>query len=152
MNRSMSAGPSGDCVPLRRIKTEPPDGEIIQVTVPGKWERRFLASFDSGRRSLLKIQTLHPDTRFSWADVFRLNCKNGPSHGFHPLLSLNRPLCPSFFLIFFISISKSGISFLFRGDLKRLKLNEILAGTLLILFNAFWSFRWGLLFQRAAHQ
>ncbi|XP_035998671.1 general transcription factor II-I repeat domain-containing protein 1 isoform X2 [Fundulus heteroclitus] len=28
------AGPSGDGVPLRRIKTEPPDGEIIQVTVP----------------------------------------------------------------------------------------------------------------------
>ncbi|KAM9729566.1 general transcription factor II-I repeat domain-containing protein 1 isoform 1-T1 [Menidia menidia] len=28
------AGPSGDCIPLRRIKTEPPDGEIIQVTVP----------------------------------------------------------------------------------------------------------------------
>ncbi|KAM3601084.1 uncharacterized protein V6R79_007447 [Siganus canaliculatus] len=28
------AGPSGDCVPLKRIKTEPPDGEIIQVTVP----------------------------------------------------------------------------------------------------------------------
>uniref|UniRef100_A0A3B4G0S0 GTF2I repeat domain containing 1 n=1 Tax=Pundamilia nyererei TaxID=303518 RepID=A0A3B4G0S0_9CICH len=26
--------PSGDCIPLRRIKTEPPDGEIIQVTVP----------------------------------------------------------------------------------------------------------------------
>ncbi|KAM4547309.1 general transcription factor II-I repeat domain-containing protein 1 isoform 2-T2 [Fundulus diaphanus] len=26
--------PSGDGVPLRRIKTEPPDGEIIQVTVP----------------------------------------------------------------------------------------------------------------------
>nr|XP_046267747.1 general transcription factor II-I repeat domain-containing protein 1 isoform X3 [Scatophagus argus] len=28
------AGPSGDCIPLKRIKTEPPDGEIIQVTVP----------------------------------------------------------------------------------------------------------------------
>ncbi|XP_029956012.1 general transcription factor II-I repeat domain-containing protein 1 isoform X2 [Salarias fasciatus] len=28
------AGPSADCVPLRRIKTEPPDGEIIQITVP----------------------------------------------------------------------------------------------------------------------
>ncbi|KAM9332064.1 general transcription factor II-I repeat domain-containing protein 1 [Pholidichthys leucotaenia] len=28
------AGPSGDCIPLRRIKTEPPDGEVIQVTVP----------------------------------------------------------------------------------------------------------------------
>ncbi|XP_030648522.1 general transcription factor II-I repeat domain-containing protein 1 [Chanos chanos] len=28
------AGPSGDCVPLKKIKTEPPDGEIIQVTVP----------------------------------------------------------------------------------------------------------------------
>ncbi|KAM7373997.1 hypothetical protein PAMP_006677 [Pampus punctatissimus] len=27
-------GPSGDCIPLKRIKTEPPDGEIIQVTVP----------------------------------------------------------------------------------------------------------------------
>ena len=41
MNWSMSAGPSGDCIPLRRIKTEPPDGEIIQVTVPGKWEHAF---------------------------------------------------------------------------------------------------------------
>ncbi|XP_068435795.1 general transcription factor II-I repeat domain-containing protein 1 [Clinocottus analis] len=28
------AGPSGDCIPLKRIKTEPPDGDIIQVTVP----------------------------------------------------------------------------------------------------------------------
>lgn len=28
-------GPSGDCVPLKKVKTEPPDGEIIQVTVPG---------------------------------------------------------------------------------------------------------------------
>ncbi|XP_064208222.1 general transcription factor II-I repeat domain-containing protein 1 isoform X2 [Anguilla rostrata] len=28
------AGPSGDCIPLKKIKTEPPDGEIIQVTVP----------------------------------------------------------------------------------------------------------------------
>lgn len=28
------AGPSGDCAPLKRIKTEPPDGEIIQITVP----------------------------------------------------------------------------------------------------------------------
>ncbi|XP_029924278.1 general transcription factor II-I repeat domain-containing protein 1 isoform X2 [Myripristis murdjan] len=28
------AGPSGDCIPVKRIKTEPPDGEIIQVTVP----------------------------------------------------------------------------------------------------------------------
>ncbi|KAM4726398.1 general transcription factor II-I repeat domain-containing protein 1 isoform 2-T2 [Anableps anableps] len=28
------AGPSGDGAPLRRIKTEPPDGDIIQVTVP----------------------------------------------------------------------------------------------------------------------
>ncbi|XP_053341580.1 general transcription factor II-I repeat domain-containing protein 1 isoform X3 [Clarias gariepinus] len=27
-------GPSGDCVPLKKVKTEPPDGEIIQVTVP----------------------------------------------------------------------------------------------------------------------
>ncbi|XP_061754855.1 general transcription factor II-I repeat domain-containing protein 1 isoform X3 [Nerophis ophidion] len=27
-------GPSGDCIPPKRIKTEPPDGEIIQVTVP----------------------------------------------------------------------------------------------------------------------
>lgn len=37
MNCSIPAGPSGDCIPLKRIKTEPPDGEIIQVTVPGKW-------------------------------------------------------------------------------------------------------------------
>lgn len=29
------SGPSGDCLPLKKIKTEPPDGEIIQVTVPG---------------------------------------------------------------------------------------------------------------------
>lgn len=29
-----TAGPSADCIPLKRIKTEPPDGEIIQVTVP----------------------------------------------------------------------------------------------------------------------
>ncbi|XP_040037100.2 general transcription factor II-I repeat domain-containing protein 1 isoform X1 [Gasterosteus aculeatus] len=28
------AGPSVDCIPLKRIKTEPPDGDIIQVTVP----------------------------------------------------------------------------------------------------------------------
>lgn len=28
------AGPSGDCIPLKRIKTEPPDGEVIQVKVP----------------------------------------------------------------------------------------------------------------------
>ncbi|KAM6911049.1 general transcription factor II-I repeat domain-containing protein 1 isoform 2-T4 [Lycodopsis pacificus] len=28
------AGPSGDCIPLKRIKTEPPDGDIVQVTVP----------------------------------------------------------------------------------------------------------------------
>uniref|UniRef100_W5M2F8 GTF2I repeat domain containing 1 n=1 Tax=Lepisosteus oculatus TaxID=7918 RepID=W5M2F8_LEPOC len=28
------AGPSGDCSPIKKIKTEPPDGEIIQVTVP----------------------------------------------------------------------------------------------------------------------
>lgn len=28
------AGPSGDCFPLKKIKTEPPDGDIIQVTVP----------------------------------------------------------------------------------------------------------------------
>ncbi|KAM8899079.1 general transcription factor II-I repeat domain-containing protein 1 isoform 2-T3 [Spinachia spinachia] len=28
------AGPSGDRIPLKRIKTEPPDGDIIQVTVP----------------------------------------------------------------------------------------------------------------------
>ncbi|XP_029029754.1 general transcription factor II-I repeat domain-containing protein 1 isoform X2 [Betta splendens] len=28
------AGPSADCIALKRIKTEPPDGEIIQVTVP----------------------------------------------------------------------------------------------------------------------
>ncbi|KAL2095019.1 hypothetical protein ACEWY4_009738 [Coilia grayii] len=28
------AGPSGDCVPMKKIKTEPPDGDIIQVTVP----------------------------------------------------------------------------------------------------------------------
>ncbi|PWA24411.1 hypothetical protein CCH79_00011937, partial [Gambusia affinis] len=28
------AGPSGDGAPVRRIKTEPPDGDIIQVTVP----------------------------------------------------------------------------------------------------------------------
>ncbi|MBN3309004.1 GT2D1 protein, partial [Amia calva] len=27
-------GPSADCTPLKKIKTEPPDGEIIQVTVP----------------------------------------------------------------------------------------------------------------------
>lgn len=38
MNRSIAAGPSGDCAPLKRIKTEPPDGEIIQVTVPGECE------------------------------------------------------------------------------------------------------------------
>ncbi|XP_028321715.1 general transcription factor II-I repeat domain-containing protein 1 isoform X3 [Gouania willdenowi] len=31
---SEAAGPSGDSVPLRRIKTEPPDGEIVQITVP----------------------------------------------------------------------------------------------------------------------
>lgn len=31
---SEAAGPSGDGGPQRRIKTEPPDGEIIQVTVP----------------------------------------------------------------------------------------------------------------------
>uniref|UniRef100_A0A4W6CTJ0 GTF2I repeat domain containing 1 n=1 Tax=Lates calcarifer TaxID=8187 RepID=A0A4W6CTJ0_LATCA len=35
MNCSFPTGPSGDCIPLKRIKTEPPDGEIIQVTVPG---------------------------------------------------------------------------------------------------------------------
>lgn len=29
------SGPSGDCVSLKKVKTEPPDGEIIQVTVPG---------------------------------------------------------------------------------------------------------------------
>ncbi|XP_056602520.1 general transcription factor II-I repeat domain-containing protein 1 isoform X4 [Triplophysa dalaica] len=28
------AGPSGDCLSMKKIKTEPPDGEIIQVTVP----------------------------------------------------------------------------------------------------------------------
>ncbi|KAM6970051.1 general transcription factor II-I repeat domain-containing protein 1 [Aplochiton taeniatus] len=28
------AGPSGDSIPLKKIKTEPPDGDIIQVTVP----------------------------------------------------------------------------------------------------------------------
>ncbi|KAJ7996835.1 hypothetical protein DPEC_G00222640 [Dallia pectoralis] len=28
------AGTSGDCIPLKKIKTEPPDGDIIQVTVP----------------------------------------------------------------------------------------------------------------------
>ncbi|XP_051903969.1 general transcription factor II-I repeat domain-containing protein 1-like isoform X3 [Hippocampus zosterae] len=28
------AGPSADCLPVKRIKTEPPDGDIIQVTVP----------------------------------------------------------------------------------------------------------------------
>ncbi|CAM9342617.1 unnamed protein product [Lampetra planeri] len=28
------AGPSGDCIPLKRIKAEPPDGDIIQITVP----------------------------------------------------------------------------------------------------------------------
>ncbi|XP_061606674.1 general transcription factor II-I repeat domain-containing protein 1 [Phyllopteryx taeniolatus] len=28
------AGPSVDCIPVKRIKTEPPDGDIIQVTVP----------------------------------------------------------------------------------------------------------------------
>ncbi|XP_041657317.1 general transcription factor II-I repeat domain-containing protein 1 isoform X2 [Cheilinus undulatus] len=28
------AGPSGDCIPLKRIKTEPPDGEVVQVMVP----------------------------------------------------------------------------------------------------------------------
>lgn len=33
---SVPAGPSGDCVPAKRIKTEPPDGDIIQVTVPGE--------------------------------------------------------------------------------------------------------------------
>uniref|UniRef100_A0A8C9XLM5 GTF2I repeat domain containing 1 n=1 Tax=Sander lucioperca TaxID=283035 RepID=A0A8C9XLM5_SANLU len=36
INCSIPAGPSGDCIPLKRIKTEPPDGEIIQVTVPGR--------------------------------------------------------------------------------------------------------------------
>lgn len=30
------AGPSGDAVPVRRIKMEPPEGDVIQVTVPGK--------------------------------------------------------------------------------------------------------------------
>ncbi|XP_024119423.1 general transcription factor II-I repeat domain-containing protein 1 isoform X2 [Oryzias melastigma] len=34
MKSSIPAGPSGDCAPLRRIKTEPPEGEIIQITVP----------------------------------------------------------------------------------------------------------------------
>ncbi|TNM84508.1 hypothetical protein fugu_008686 [Takifugu bimaculatus] len=34
------AGPSGDCVPAKRIKTEPPDGDIIQVTVPEAWCER----------------------------------------------------------------------------------------------------------------
>ncbi|XP_037125349.1 general transcription factor II-I repeat domain-containing protein 1 isoform X2 [Syngnathus acus] len=29
-----AAGPSADCLPIKRIKTEPPDGDIIQVTVP----------------------------------------------------------------------------------------------------------------------
>ncbi|KAL0994593.1 hypothetical protein UPYG_G00124560 [Umbra pygmaea] len=28
------AGPSGDCIPLKKIKSEPPDGDVIQVTVP----------------------------------------------------------------------------------------------------------------------
>ncbi|XP_076867221.1 general transcription factor II-I repeat domain-containing protein 1 isoform X2 [Brachyhypopomus gauderio] len=28
------AGPSGDCAPLKKVKMEPPDAEIIQVTVP----------------------------------------------------------------------------------------------------------------------
>uniref|UniRef100_A0A3Q2GHA0 General transcription factor II-I repeat domain-containing protein 1-like n=2 Tax=Cyprinodon variegatus TaxID=28743 RepID=A0A3Q2GHA0_CYPVA len=28
------AGPSGDAVPVRRIKMEPPEGDVIQVTVP----------------------------------------------------------------------------------------------------------------------
>lgn len=36
MNLWIPTGPSADCIPLKRIKTEPPDGEIIQVTVPGK--------------------------------------------------------------------------------------------------------------------
>lgn len=36
MNCWIPAGPSADCIPLKRIKTEPPDGEIIQVTVPGE--------------------------------------------------------------------------------------------------------------------
>ncbi|MBN3326004.1 GT2D1 protein, partial [Atractosteus spatula] len=33
-------GPSGDCSPIKKIKTEPPDGEIIQVTVPVLVKRR----------------------------------------------------------------------------------------------------------------
>lgn len=36
LNCWIPAGPSADCIPLKRIKTEPPDGEIIQVTVPGE--------------------------------------------------------------------------------------------------------------------
>ena len=39
-------GPSGDCVPMKKIKTEPPDGDIIQVTVPGKTPQSFCAAWN----------------------------------------------------------------------------------------------------------
>ncbi|KAI5608378.1 general transcription factor II-I repeat domain-containing protein 1 isoform X1, partial [Silurus asotus] len=40
------AGPSGDCVSLKKVKTEPPDGDIIQVTVPAaEASREFLQLF-----------------------------------------------------------------------------------------------------------
>ncbi|XP_068592676.1 general transcription factor II-I repeat domain-containing protein 1 isoform X5 [Cebidichthys violaceus] len=45
------AGPSGDCIPLKRIKTEPPDGDIIQVTVPAEALSPSATASQSVRRS-----------------------------------------------------------------------------------------------------
>lgn len=45
MKSSIPAGPSGDCAPLRRIKTEPPEGEIIQITVPGEFLEVLIQQF-----------------------------------------------------------------------------------------------------------
>ncbi|XP_036380516.1 general transcription factor II-I repeat domain-containing protein 1 isoform X2 [Megalops cyprinoides] len=50
------AGPSGDCIPLKKIKTEPPDGEIIQVTVPD-------ASVSAEELSESLADTVPPESR-----------------------------------------------------------------------------------------
>ncbi|XP_028823465.1 general transcription factor II-I repeat domain-containing protein 1 [Denticeps clupeoides] len=50
------AGPSGDSVPLKKIKTEPPDGEIIQVMVPE-------ANAPSEEPSEPQADTVTPDLR-----------------------------------------------------------------------------------------
>lgn len=121
MNCSIPAGPSGDCIPLKRIKTEPPDGEIIQVTVPGECAHarqplalkiaHFLNYKHSIQRcSFQRLSLTYRSSVVQWYSndaiiVVYLTFTLTPVDCLHPLLSLPQATLSNFALVNFVDFS-----------------------------------------------